>query len=102
MSNIIDSRLIGKSIKSLRLRHHLTQEFLADDIGYSTRNIRRIETNGTTNIDVVNAFAEYFNVSAMDILNGCSFFIFYKSIASLRHTIFTVNYSAIELPSIEL
>lgn len=75
MSNLIDSRLIGKSIKALRLAAHLTQDVLADDIGYSTRNLRRIETDGTTSIDVINTFADYFNVSAIDILNGCFLFI---------------------------
>ena len=74
MSVLIDSHLIGQSIKALRLKKHLTQDALADDIGYSTRNLRRIETEGTVNIDVVNTFAEYFGVSALDILDGCSFF----------------------------
>jgi len=73
MSKLIDSRLIGQSIRSLRLRHHLTQSDLAERIGYSTRNIRRIEADGTANIDVVNVFAGYFNVSALDILEGCPF-----------------------------
>ena len=72
---MIDSHLIGKSIKTLRLKHHLTQSELADVIGYSIRNLRRIETNGTTNIDVVNTFACYFDVSAVDILNGCFLFV---------------------------
>ena len=71
MSTKIDSRLIGKSIKHLRAEHHLTQEGLADAIGYSVRNLRRIENDGTGSIDVVNTFAEYFEVSALDILNGC-------------------------------
>lgn len=75
MSTLIDSRLIGLSIKTLRIKHHLTQECLAENIGYSTRNLRRIETDGTTSIDVVNTFAEYFGISAMDILNGCFLFI---------------------------
>lgn len=75
MSKLIDSHLIGKSIKSLRQNCKLTQEQLADDIGYSTRNLRRIETDGTTSIDVINTFAEYFNVSAIDILNGCFLFV---------------------------
>lgn len=74
MSNLIDSHLIGQSIKALRLKNHLTQDGLAYDIGYSTRNLRRIETDGTTSIEVVNTFAEYFNVSALDILNGCFLF----------------------------
>ena len=72
-NNIIDARLIGQSIKSLRLKNHLTQDGLAYNIGYSVRNLRRIETSGTTRIDVVNTFAKYFNVSAIDILNGCFF-----------------------------
>lgn len=77
MSKIIDSHLIGQTIRTLRLNAHLTQSELAEDIGYSTRNLRRIETDGTTSIDVVNTFAEYFGVSAMDILDGCSFLFLY-------------------------
>lgn len=75
MSKLIDSRLVGQSIKTLRLKNHLTQDELANNIGYSVRNIRRIETDGPSSIDVVNAFAEYYNVSALDILNGCFLFI---------------------------
>ena len=70
MSNIIDSRLIGKTIKSLRLSRNWTQEYLADTVGYSVRNLRRIENDGTGSIDVVNTFADIFEVSAIDILNG--------------------------------
>ena len=76
MSKTIDSHLIGKTIKALRLNAHLTQSELADTIGYSIRNLRRIETDGTSSIDVVNTFAEYFGVSALDILKGCSFLLF--------------------------
>ena len=79
MSVLIDSRLIGQTIKALRQRSHLTQSDLADDIGYSVRNIRRIETDGTASLDVVNTFASYFNVSAMDILKGCLLFYFLKN-----------------------
>lgn len=68
---LIDSQMIGKSIKSLRLANHLTQEELAEKIGYSVRNLRRIENDGTMKIDVVNTFACAFEVSAVDILNGC-------------------------------
>ncbi len=75
MSTLIDSRLIGKSIKSLRLSRNWTQEYLADHVGYSVRNLRRIENDGTGSIDVVNTFADAFEVSAIDILNGVSFFI---------------------------
>ena len=76
MSKLIDSRLVGQTIKALRLRHHITQGELADVIGYSVRNLRRIENEGVTSIDVINTFAGYFNVSAIDILTGCLLFIF--------------------------
>lgn len=71
MGKLIDSHLIGQSIKSLRLSRNWTQDYLADVVGYSVRNLRRIENDGTGSIDVVNTFAELFGVSAMDILNGC-------------------------------
>ena len=92
MSKTIDARLIGCSIKTLRLKNHLTQSDLADRIGYSTRNLRRIETDGTTSIDVVNTFAAYFNVSALDILNGCFLLLLNikKGISGLRHTTLTL------------
>lgn len=67
----IDMCQIGKSIKALRLSNNLTQEELADRVGYSVRNLRRIENNGTGSIDVVNYFTDIFQVSALDILNGC-------------------------------
>ena len=74
MSAQIDTSLIGKTIKQLRLSRNWTQEDLADRSFYSVRNIRRIENEGTGSIDIVNTFAGIFEVSAMDILNGCSFF----------------------------
>lgn len=77
---LIDSQMIGKSIKSLREVNNLTQVALAEKIGYSVRNLRRIEKDGTTKIDVVNTFACAFEVSALDILNGM--FTFYPKIVS--------------------
>ena len=74
MSKLIDSLLVGKAIKNLRLMNHLTQSDLATSIGYSIRTIRRIETEGTMSIDTVNTFADFFKVSALDILNGCFLF----------------------------
>ncbi len=80
MSKLIDSRLVGQTIKQLRLSRNWTQDHLADIVGYSVRNLRRIENDGTTSIDVVNTFAELFEVSAIDILNGdvfcCKPFLF--------------------------
>ena len=77
MSTLIDSRLIGKSIKHLRLSRNWTQEYLAEYVGYSVRNLRRIENDGTSSIDVVNLFADIFEVSALDILDGDVFLFLY-------------------------
>ena len=74
MRKLIDSQMIGKTIKSLRIANNLTQSELADLVCYSVRNIRRIENEGTTSIDVVNTFADIFEVSALDILEGCFYF----------------------------
>ena len=73
MSKLIEPSLIGQTIKQLRLSRNWTQDYLADIVGYSVRNLRRIENNGTGSIDVVNTFAGIFEVSALDILNGVSF-----------------------------
>ena len=70
MSTHIDSQMIGKTIKTLRLSRNWSQLELADRAGYSVRNLRRIETGGISSIDVVNTFADIFNVSALDILDG--------------------------------
>ena len=70
MSRRIETSLIGQTIKQLRLSKNWTQEHLADLAFYSVRNLRRIENDGTTSIDVVNTFAGIFEVSAIDILNG--------------------------------
>ena len=75
---LIDSRLIGQTIKHLRLSRNWTQDYLADIVGYSVRNLRRIENDGTVSIDIVNTFADIFEVSAMDILSGDVSFFFNK------------------------
>ena len=83
MSKTIEARLIGQTIKQLRLSRNWTQEYLADHSFYSVRNIRRIENEGTGSIDVVNTFAELFGVSAIDILNGDVFCL--RFIRSFHH-----------------
>ncbi len=75
MSTKIDVRVVGQSIRRLRQSKNWTQEHLADAVGYSVRNLRRIETNGTGSIDVVNTFAGIFEISAIDILEGVSFYL---------------------------
>lgn len=67
---LIDQRSIGAAIKSLRLKNHLTQEELANITFYSIRTIRRIESDGTDSIEVINTFAEALRVSAIDIIVG--------------------------------
>ena len=76
MRKLINSRLVGQSIKHLRQSRNWTQDQLADIVGYSVRTIRRIENDGTESITIVNAFAEIFGVSALDILNGDVFLLF--------------------------
>ena len=76
MSVLIDSHLVGLTIKNLRLSRNWTQDHLATIVGYSVRNLRRIENDGTTSIDVVNTFADIFEVSALDILSGDVFLIY--------------------------
>lgn len=80
---LIQSEKIGQTIKILRMKNEMTQEELADRIGYSVRNIRRIENNGTNNIETVNEFATIFNVSALDILSGC--FLFHEFLIKEIH-----------------
>ena len=89
MGTTIDSHLIGRSIKTLRQSRNWTQDQLADIVGYSVRNLRRIENDGTTSIDVVNTFANIFEVSAIDILDGCLFVLkkIKKALAA-----FTIHY----------
>ena len=95
MHNSIDIRMVGETIKQLRLSRNWTQDRLADAAGYSVRNLRRIENDGTASLDVVNTFAEIFQVSAVDILKGCLLFLSAgfrktkKDVASLRHTVLT-------------
>lgn len=73
MNKTIDSKGIARSIKNVRLENNLTQIEMADVLGYSERQIRRLETEGTYNLEVLNLIALTFNVSIMDILsNGMS------------------------------
>ena len=68
MDKKFDSERIGRGIKALRTKLALTQQEMAWEVGYSERQMRRLETEGTLNLGVLNTVAEKFNVSAMDIL----------------------------------
>ena len=76
MSKKIDIQVVGETIKTLRLSRNWTQDRLAEVAGYSVRNLRRIENDGKGSIDVINTFADIFQVSALDILTGCLLFLF--------------------------
>ena len=65
---LINQCSIGATIKSLRLKNHLTQEELAAMTFYSIRTIRPVERDGTDSIEVINTFAEALKVSAIDII----------------------------------
>ena len=69
MEKTIDSFRIAENIKFLRISNNLTQIELAEALGYSERQIRRLETNGTFNLEVINLIAMKFNISALDILS---------------------------------
>ena len=68
MSRTIDSFRIAENIKEIRLINNLTQIEMAEKLGYSERTIRRLESNGTYDIGVINLIAVTFNVSAASIL----------------------------------
>jgi DNA-binding XRE family transcriptional regulator len=68
MNKTIDSKRIARNIKEIRLLNHLTQVEMGDVLGYSERQIRRLETEGTYDIGVVNLIAMTFDISAWDIL----------------------------------
>ena len=71
---------IGRNIKSLRIKKNLTQQELADRVGYSVRNLRRIENEGTNCIEVVNTFAQALDVCAIDILSKDVFYLLKKEL----------------------
>lgn len=66
----IDSKQIGGTLKSLRLANHLTQNELGEILGYSERTIRRIEVDGTLDLEVVNMYANKFKAPVINILSG--------------------------------
>ena len=68
MNEIFDSKRIARSIKNVRLENNLTQIEMAEVLGYSERQIRRLETEGTYNLEVLNLIAITFGVSVKDIL----------------------------------
>lgn len=68
MNKTIDAITIARNIKNVRLDNNLTQIEMAETLGYSERQIRRLETDGTYNLEVINLIASTFEVSVKDIL----------------------------------
>ena len=68
--DLIDSLRIAENVRNLRVLNSLTQYDFAVAIGYSRRQIIRIETEGTKNLDTINVIAKFFNVSALSILSN--------------------------------
>lgn len=77
MKKTIDSLRIARNIRNVRLANEMTQIEMGEALGYSERQIRRLETEGTYNINVINLIAEIFNVSAIDILSSDGMFCLY-------------------------
>ena len=65
---LIDASTIASNIKALRESLNLSQEEMAWKLGYSDRQLRRIERDGTNSISVINYIASELNVPAMSIL----------------------------------
>ena len=74
MTKTIDSLRIARNIKNVRLANEMTQYEMGEVLGYSVRQVRRLETEGTYNISVINLIAEIFDVSAIDILSSDGMF----------------------------
>jgi transcriptional regulator with XRE-family HTH domain len=74
MRKTIETSQIACNIRGVRLANKLTQFEMADILGYSERQIRRLERNGTSDINVINLIATAFNVSALDILSSDGMF----------------------------
>lgn len=68
MNRTIDSLRIAENIREIRLANNLTQIEMGERLGYSERTIRRLETNGTYDIGVINLIALTFDVTATSIL----------------------------------
>ncbi len=68
MNELITAETIAANIRRLRAERRLSQAELGDILGYSVRQIRRLETGGTCSLDVVNRIASAFEVSTLSIL----------------------------------
>ena len=68
MNELITTQTIAHNTRRLRAERRLSQAELGDILGYSVRQIRRLETDGTCSLEVVNRIASAFEVSTLSIL----------------------------------
>lgn len=68
MNGYIDSYGIAKKIKNARVKKGLTQLEMGELLGYSERQVRRLEREGTLNLGVINLIANAFEISLKSIL----------------------------------
>lgn len=59
---------LGPKIKRLRNNRKWTQEEFAEILGYSDRQIRRLEAHGSNSLLVLENIADVFNISLEDLL----------------------------------
>ena len=72
---IVEREEIGKIIKHLRVSNNLTQDYMSSKLHYDIRHIRRLENEGTHNLDTIQCIADMFGVDVFDILAGDVFLL---------------------------
>lgn len=70
MNRLIDKSIIAKNIRYLRLSSRKTQQTVSDEMHRDIRQIRRYETSGTSNIEVINEIAIYYQVDAIKLISS--------------------------------
>ena len=61
---------LGKNLKALRLRHHLTQAELAEKLGISRVNYTRYETGAVRpDYETIILIADYYDVSLDELFD---------------------------------
>jgi len=67
IDNSIDLEVIGRNLTQLRKSYNYSQIELAKLLGYSERQYRRLEKEGTNNISVVLKIASFFNIPFVEL-----------------------------------
>lgn len=68
----VSTKVIGKNIRAARLAKHLTQEQLAEQLGFSSLHCGRIERGERpASLELLAGFADVLGVPASSLLRGC-------------------------------